>query len=150
MTIISRSVLIFRIGQLGDTIVALPAIWAVRKHFPEARLTLLSDQHPGKPYVRAADIFEGTDMFCGFEAYPVPQSVPGRLLGPFHFAVLLARLRAQRFDTLVYLAPSSRSRRQVKRDRGFFAAAGIKQFIGMVFLAAPPTAAWTDPAGPHP
>src|SRR5207248_1871638 len=39
-----RRILVFRIGQLGDTIAALPAMWAVRDHFPDAELTLLCDR----------------------------------------------------------------------------------------------------------
>src|ERR1043166_8155478 len=44
---------------------------------------------------------------------------------------LLRRLRRGRFDTLVYLAPSTRKRAQVERDRKFFSAAGIRTFIGL-------------------
>jgi ADP-heptose:LPS heptosyltransferase len=40
-------------------------------------------------------------------------------------------LRRRRFDTLAYLAPSSRNPGQLRRDRRFFAFAGIKRFIGM-------------------
>ncbi|HEU5408221.1 MAG TPA: hypothetical protein VFU48_10670, partial [Nitrospira sp.] len=32
-------ILIYRFGQLGDTIVALPALWAIRHAFPYAQLT---------------------------------------------------------------------------------------------------------------
>ena len=28
------SILVFRIGQLGDMIVSLPSMWAVRRHWP--------------------------------------------------------------------------------------------------------------------
>src|SRR5687768_5614672 len=52
----ARSVLIYRIGSLGDTLVALPALWAIREHFKDARITLLCDQHAGKNYVVASDL----------------------------------------------------------------------------------------------
>ena len=51
-----RRILVFRIGQLGDTIVSLPAMWAVRRQFPKAHIALLSDRHPGKSYVLASDL----------------------------------------------------------------------------------------------
>jgi ADP-heptose:LPS heptosyltransferase len=125
------SILIFRIGQLGDTIIALPAMWALRKHFANARMTLLSDQHPGKSYVVAADLLKNTGIFDSFETYPVDESPSGAILRPLRMAALLYRLRKQRFDAVAYLAPSSRTRKQIERDRRFFAAAGVRSFIGM-------------------
>jgi ADP-heptose:LPS heptosyltransferase len=122
-------ILIFRIGQLGDTIVALPAIWAVKKHFPNAIITLLCDRHPGKKYVLASDLFRGTGIFDEFLSYPVSEN--GNILKPWRMASLLAAIKRRRFDTLVYLAPTSRSPEQILRDRRFFALAGIREFIGM-------------------
>src|SRR2546423_419681 len=43
-------IVVYRIGQLGDTIVALPALWAIRWHFPDPKMTLLRDQHPRTNY----------------------------------------------------------------------------------------------------
>src|SRR5438874_6489511 len=48
-----KRILVFRIGQLGDTIVALPAMWLVRKDYPAAYMALLCDRHPGKIHVVA-------------------------------------------------------------------------------------------------
>src|SRR5262249_47136930 len=55
----------------------------------------------------------------------------GAFAKPWHMAGLLATLRRKRFDTLVYLAPSTRTAAQVERDRRFFSLAGIKTFLGM-------------------
>jgi len=49
-------ILIYRIGQLGDTIVALPALWAVRRAFPEASLTYLAPDHPGSGFAAARSV----------------------------------------------------------------------------------------------
>lgn len=124
-------ILIFRIGQLGDTIVALPAMWVVRRHFPQAELTLLSDRHPGKTYVLAADLLKGAGLFDRFESYVVNDSSGGRMLRAVRMAQLLMKLRRQRLDALVYLAPSTRTPVQIERDRKFFGLAGIKQFYGV-------------------
>jgi len=43
---------------------------------------------------------------------------------------LLVRLRARRFDALVYLAPSIRLPAQVRRDVRFFRLAGLRQIYG--------------------
>jgi len=126
-----KRILVFRIGQLGDTIVALPAMWAIRKHFPHAQFVLLCDRHPGKTYVLAADLLGGTGIFDRFESYVVDDSTRGKALRAWHILELWSRLRRQRFDMLVYLAPSTRTQKQVARDRKFFSATGIKQFLGM-------------------
>ena len=124
-----RRILVFRIGQLGDTIVALPSIRAVRDHFPGAHLALLCDKHPKKSYVLASDLFEGAGLFDEFLYYPVTD--PGEIPRPWHLISLLAAIRKGRFDTLVYLAPSARTAPQMARDKRFFTSAGIKTFIGM-------------------
>jgi ADP-heptose:LPS heptosyltransferase len=121
-------IVVYRIGQLGDTIVALPAMWAIRKSFPEAKLTLLCDQHPDTQYVLASSLLRNAGIFDEFLAYPVGK-LSTRSLGPA--GELLQRLRALKFDTLVYLAPSARSAARVQRDKWFFRAAGIRNFVGM-------------------
>ena len=125
----SRRILIFRIGQLGDTIVSLPAMHAVKENFPDAHIALLCDRHPGRRYVLASDLLRGAGIFDEFLSYPVSESTD--LLRPGRMASLLATIRRKGFDTLVYLAPTSRKREQIRRDYRFFSLAGIKTFIGM-------------------
>jgi asparagine synthase (glutamine-hydrolysing) len=134
-----RRILVFRIGQLGDTIVALPALWALKNNFPDAEFTLLCDRHPGKTYVFGPDLFQGRGFFRKFEFYPVRAGRIGQLQQGRDMLPLLARLRKERFDTLVYLSPSARTRRQIARDMRFFRAAGIRNFIGTEGFAASPT-----------
>ena len=124
-------VLVFRIGQLGDTIIALPAMWAIRQHFKTASLTLLCDHHPGEGYVPAADLLLGTGIFDSFECYPVERRGFRRWLQPFRIFLLLRRLRREKFAAVVYLAPSIRSAEQLSRDRQFFRLAGISTTLGM-------------------
>ena len=38
-----RRILVYRVGSLGDFVVALPALWAVRERYPDAHLTLVRD-----------------------------------------------------------------------------------------------------------
>ncbi len=143
------NILIFHLGQLGDTLIALPAFRAVRRHYPETRLTLLNDQHVGKFHVLASDLLQNSNLFDAFEAYPVDKSTTGRFLRPLAMLRLMARLRSCKFDTLVYLGPSIRSARQVKRDRWFFTAAGIRHFVGMDGFHSLPTGKHPLPAIPH-
>jgi len=130
-TIVSspKRILVFRIGQLGDTIVALPAMWLVRKNYPGAHIALLCDRHPGKRHVIASDLLRGSKIFDEYLSYPVSES--GEFLRRRRMASLLANIRRKHFDTLVYLAPTNRTAEQVARDRRFFSFAGILNFIGM-------------------
>ena len=124
-------ILVFRIGQLGDTIVALPAMWVIRRQFPEAELTLLCDRHPGKAYVLAADLLKAAGIFNRFQTYVVDGQAGGVMLRLARLAQLGTKLRRRRYDALVYLAPSTRTPAQVERDRMCFRLAGIRRFYGM-------------------
>jgi asparagine synthase (glutamine-hydrolysing) len=124
-----RRVLVFRIGQLGDTIISMPAMSVVRRNFPEAHIALLSDRHPGKSYVLAPDLLQSAGIFDEFLSYPVADT--GEILRGSRMAALLVKIRGKGFDTLVYLAPTNRTPEQIARDRRFFTMAGIRNFIGM-------------------
>lgn len=121
-----RRILVYRIGHLGDTIIALPAMWALRERFPQAHMALLSNAHRESPVVAAKSVLPQTGLFDQWLTYPTGDGrTPARV-----FFQLLLRLRRERFDTLAYLAPRQRSPRQVRRDLMFFRAAGIRTFIG--------------------
>jgi len=117
---------LFRIGQLGDSIVALPAMWAVRKHFPDADITLLSDRHAGKAYVTAEDLFQKSGLINNFILYKA--NIEGTRVA--NLITLLPILWRSRFDLLVYLSPRIRTKSQIWRDLLFFRIAGIKKVIG--------------------
>jgi len=125
-----RRVLVFRCGQLGDMIVSLPAMWALRRHWPEASFTLLCDVHPGLGRVSGSDIFAGTGIFDAIEHYRVAGDGLGKVAALGERLRLLRRLRAGRYDGVVYLAPTIRTSGQVRRDRTFFRAAGIGRIYG--------------------
>jgi len=117
-------VLVYRIGQLGDSLVALPALWAIREHFAKAHLTLLTNRYTSKSYVSVSDLLpEGAlfDQVMFYEAGSTGTGAGSAL-------ELLPKLRRARFDTLVYLAPRRRTRREVWRDLAFFRLAGVTRF----------------------
>jgi len=123
----NRRILVYRIGQLGDTIVALPAMRAVRNHFPDAHIELLCDRHEYSQYILAADLLAPMGLFDGFITYEVNKSRRGRRS---QFANLTPLLRSKKFDTIVYLAPSQRTTHQILRDRLYFRFVGIRNFFG--------------------
>jgi len=122
--------LLFRYGQLGDTLVALPAIRAVREEFPDAELTLLCDKHPEATWVVAQQVLPPglVDNVLTYEANFTTM--------PFQNALKLwIRLRRERSDKLIYLVPRQRSRLAVMRDITFFGMAGLTDISGFRGMA---------------
>jgi heptosyltransferase III len=118
-------ILVYRIGELGDTIIALPVLWAVRRAFPEAALTYLVSAAPGSGYVAPQSVLPPEGLIDEWLTYSLES--PGRVVGMVR---LWHALRQRRFDTLVYLAPRLRWRPSVWRDLLFFRLAGIRRVVG--------------------
>lgn len=116
----------FRIGQLGDILVALPAIWAVRNYFSQAQITLLNDSYFDSEFVTPEEILPRNELLDDYIYYKREDSFRKNL---WNYLQLLFLLRRSRFDVLVYLAPRTRSRKQILRDLLFFRLAGIPQFV---------------------
>lgn len=147
---IPKRILIFRIGSLGDTLVAVPAMWRVREAYPDARITLLCDRQAGKDYVLAPDLLRNSGIVDDFMVYPVHTIDGVRRVKRSTRARLLLRLRLRRFDTLIYLAPSGRSGDQVERDRKFFRWAGVGNILGMQSVRPVPPPGSRTPLAPMP
>ncbi|HTA17076.1 MAG TPA: glycosyltransferase family 9 protein, partial [bacterium] len=122
-------ILVYRTGSLGDTVIALPALWALKQNFPSAEFHLLSNQSAESSRIASKSLFEGSDIFAGFIGYPLGGPM-GRLGAAWRSLTLLRRLRSMRFDAVAYLAPSNRTPKQVRRDRVFFRLAGIRNMLG--------------------
>lgn len=120
-----RSVAVWHTGQLGDTIVALPAMRAVRAVFPRARLWLVIDADSNRPGAAAAEILARTGLFSGTVVYD-PGSLRNRR-GRREFAEAIRSLGP---EAVVYLARVERSRRSIWRDWFFFRTLGIKHLFG--------------------
>jgi ADP-heptose:LPS heptosyltransferase len=99
-----KRIVVFRIGQLGDMIVALPAFWALRKYFPLAHIALLSDLHLGKDYVTPEMVLPNKGLFNEYIDYSANKNRTGSAL------LMISLLRRAKYDTLAYLYPQGRSR----------------------------------------
>ena len=120
-----QRVLIFRIGELGDTIIALPALRAIRQAFPAALISLLGNVDTEARHVTPDQILPDglVDEWLAYRSRDFHSTFADRLK-------LLRRLRRAQFDLLVYLAPRIRSREDVRRDLLFFRLAGVSKVIG--------------------
>lgn len=127
-----QNLLIFRIGHLGDTVIALPALWAIRDAFPSAHLTLLTNIDAGNPhYVSPRNVLPERGLIDDFLAYPTNLGFAARLSA---FFTLWRTLRKGKFDAVLYLMPRIRTAVQIDRDKRFFRVSGIKKVIGTDYL----------------
>lgn len=125
-------ILVFRAGHLGDNLVALPALWALRDAFPNAHLAYLSnaDDANNPHYVTARGIFPESGLFDSWISYPNLDGIVGKYRG----LRLGLQLRRLKFDAAIYMTTRTRTTGQIERDVGFFRLAGIKKIVGAEFM----------------
>ena len=118
-------VLIYMVGSLGDTIVAIPALRAVRRHFPETDLILLQNVQADH-IVRASQVIP-ENLIDGYVNYAAQA---GKFNKIADFYRLRRELRRHEFKAVVYLIDSERPAISVLRDKLFFRSCGIPRLIG--------------------
>jgi ADP-heptose:LPS heptosyltransferase len=125
-----QNVVIYSIGSLGDTLATVPALWAIRQHWPQARLSLLSDIQIGRALIAPQEILDGAGLIDKFLNYPV-QSGQQPLMGRWKSAMTLWNiLRRERPAALVYLIRAFDGDSRVRRDLTFFRLAGLRYVVG--------------------
>jgi ADP-heptose:LPS heptosyltransferase len=120
------NLLIFRIGSIGDTVVALPCFHAIARAFPRHRKILLTNAVASARASSVESVLDGTGLIDATVYFPV-----GR--GKLAYSIALVRQLWQlNVQTLVYLAPRPTGL-PVYRDLMYFRAAGIRKIIGAPF-----------------
>jgi ADP-heptose:LPS heptosyltransferase len=121
---------IYMIGSLGDTLAALPALWALRHHYRDDQLILISDQQTDTNRVGPLQILDGIDLLDSMVQYPSDEtaSTLAKSAGVWR---LYSLLRQTAPDILVYLLRGTRDQTRIPRDMAFFRLAGIRRIIGM-------------------
>jgi ADP-heptose:LPS heptosyltransferase len=110
-----KTVLIFRIGQLGDTLIAMPAIHAIRNKYPDHRLVLLTDQYYNRSgYVSSWNVLGPTGWFDDVLFYS-----PKTRYGVGNLKNLVKNIKELAPDHIYNVSPD-RQPLQAKRDRVFF------------------------------
>ena len=116
-------ILIYRLGSLGDTIIALPAFHAIKKAFPTSHITLLTNS-PVTSKAAPVEAILGLDYFFqDVLYYPVGTRRPSILLK------LLFSIYQKNIDCIINLN-AFRSEFATLRDQAFFRITGIKSFYG--------------------
>ena len=116
------TVVIFRIGSLGDTVVALPCFHRVARSFPGARRILVTDIPASQKAAPVESVLAGSGLIDGVIYFP---QRPRRLRD---FLNLRNEIRATTARTMIYVA--DRSMRSTLRDMCFFRWCGIRHVIG--------------------
>jgi len=119
-----RRVLAYRLGSLGDTVVALPCYRLIARLFPHAERRLLTNFPIHGKAPPSAAVLGSSGLFDGYMRYTVGTRRPGELLR------LVWEIRRFRPDLLVYLT-GIRPWKDVARDNAFFRLAGARRIVGI-------------------
>jgi len=120
----TKRVLIYRLGSLGDTVVALPGFHLVARAFPKAERRLLTNFPVEAKAPPAAAILEGTGTVHGYFRYWAGTRNLRELLRLWWEIVRWGP------QVLVYLGPA-RGVESARRDARFFRMCGIGRLIGV-------------------
>jgi heptosyltransferase-3 len=120
-----KKVLIYRLGSLGDTTVALPCFHLIERAYPNSERILLTNFPIHAKAPASAAVLGDSGLVQGYMRYTVGTRSPGELLR------LAREIRRFKPDVLVYLMPV-RALRSVQRDKWFFRlAGGVKKIVGL-------------------
>ena len=120
---VASRVLIFRMGSLGDTVVALPCFHLVARAFPGAERRVLTNAPVAAKAAPVMDVLGGSGLVHGAIAYPQGTRSPAALYR------LRQEIRAFAPEVLVYMT-EWRGRAATWRDLAFFRTCGIDRIVG--------------------
>ena len=124
-----RRVLIYRLGSLGDMLIALPALHLIERAFPQAERRLLTNQPVHSKAPAAAAVLEGTGLVHGYLRYVAGTRNALELLQ------LWWRIVRFRPEVVVYLA-AARGVPAARRDQRFFRWCGVRHIVGLPDIEA--------------
>ncbi len=119
-----ENIIIYRLGSLGDTIVALPCFHKIAQSFPTATRILLTNFPVATKAAPTLAILGGSGLVHGAIAYPIGTRSPLKLWR------LAREIRALKAITLIYLTPA-RGHGAAIRDFLYFRLCGIRRIIGL-------------------
>ena len=117
------NILVYRLGSLGDTIIALPCFHLVRRVYPRSKVTLLTNQPVSGKAAPAMAILQNSGLCDEAISYPVGVRNVRQL------AELRRMIRQLQPETLINLA-AGRGLIRSLRDYLFFRSCAISRIIG--------------------
>jgi len=134
-------VVIYRLGSLGDTVVALPCFHKIAQVWPDAERIVLTNFPVSSKAAPLEAILREGGLVNAAMSYPVGTRSPAKL---WRLATELRRLDA---DVLVYLTPA-RGLHNAFRDWLFFKLCGFKRIVGTPLTEDLQKCRRTEPDGP--
>ncbi len=119
-----RRVLIYRLGSLGDMVVALPSLHLVARAFPDAERRMLTNFPVNVKAPAAAAVVGESGLVQGYLRYAVGMRSPKEILRLWWEIVRWGP------EVLVYLA-AARGVKAARRDAMFFRLCGVRRMIGV-------------------
>jgi ADP-heptose:LPS heptosyltransferase len=121
-----RCVVAHLIGNIGDIVVAIPALMALRERYPESRLILFTSAGTrGRGLAGARELLAGASFLDGVEVYATED-----IKRPRSALLLLRRLRGLRPDLFVSLPQCNISPGNVLRNMLFARLTGARFGVG--------------------
>ncbi|HXS13954.1 MAG TPA: glycosyltransferase family 9 protein [Acidobacteriaceae bacterium] len=124
-----RRVLVYRLGSLGDTLIALPSFHLIARAFPHAERRLLTNLPVASKAPPAAAVLENTGLIHGYMRYATGTRSIRELIR------LTLEIRRFSPDVLVYLT-GARGLDCARRDQRFFHLAGAGRLVGVPLTPA--------------
>jgi ADP-heptose:LPS heptosyltransferase len=120
----SRTLVIFRLGSIGDTLVALPCFHAIARAFPDHRRVLLTNFPVSSRTSAAEAVLAGSELIDEAIHFPA---------GDFRMKPVMSlvrELRRLKPEGLVYLVHRPKAG-ALFRDLAFFKAIGVPNIMGV-------------------
>jgi heptosyltransferase-3 len=124
LTIARQRLLIFQIGSLGDTVIAIPCYREIARSHPDAERCILTNFPMNRKMVQAEALLAPCGLIEGAVEYPMP------LRGLKNMFDLFRKLRLLKIDILYYLTPE-KSVLNLIRHTAFFKLCGVKDIRGV-------------------
>ena len=121
---LNKNILIYRLGSLGDTVIALPVFHRIIEVYPDiTRITLLTNKPVAAKAAPLEAVLGKEHFFKDTLSYPVGTR------NPVTIAKLVFEIKKRNIHTVINIT-ANRSPEADKRDKLFFKTAGVKEFIG--------------------
>lgn len=116
---------IHQVGSLGDTVIALPSLWAIRSEFPDGYIVHVSSAK-SKGAVSQKEVLDGSGLVDEFIEYDASFDIRDASA----IVEFWRRLRDIGIDSVIYLGRRQRSKGEVFRNWIFYKSLGISDCIG--------------------
>lgn len=123
----TKSILIFRLGSVGDTVVALPGFRLIQKAFPSAKKTVITNIPVNHQACALESVLENTGLVDAYIEYPSKSNLLRKCFQ------LRKIIRDNQYDLFIYFH-QSRNLLQAWRDYFFFKLCGVKKIMGLSLM----------------